>query len=40
MSRQIDEAPMLQAGETRSIDIFNVSGGVSLPFELSWKTAE
>ena len=40
MSRQIDEAPMLQAAETRSIDIFNVTGGTSLPFELSWKTAE
>jgi hypothetical protein len=40
MSRQIDEAPMLQAGENRSIDIFDVTGGTSLPFELSWKTAE
>lgn len=40
MSRQIDEAPSLQAGENRSIDIFNITGGTALPFELSWKTAE
>jgi len=35
-----EDSIMLQAGENKSIDIFNVSGGSSLPFELSWKTAE
>jgi hypothetical protein len=35
-----EDSVMLQAGENRSIDLFNVTGGTALPFELSWKTAE
>jgi len=36
----IDEMPMLQGGENRSIDIQNITGGVSLNFEMSLKTRE
>jgi hypothetical protein len=36
----LDEAYSLQAAATQSIDIFNVSGAASLPFELFTSTVE
>lgn len=36
----LDEAYVLQAGATQSLDIFNVAGAASLNFELSWGVAE
>jgi hypothetical protein len=40
MSQSLDQGYSLQAAATQSLDIFNVSGAASLPFELSVGTAE
>jgi hypothetical protein len=39
-ARTYDEAPRLYAGENKSIDVFNVSGATSLPYEMSLDTFE
>lgn len=36
----LDESYCLEGAATQSLDIFNVSGGTSLPFELSTGTVE
>jgi len=38
--RTYDEAPRLYAGETKSLDIFNVASAVSLSYEMSIDTFE
>jgi hypothetical protein len=39
-ARTYDEAPRLYAGETKSIDVFNVAAAVALAYEMSIDTFE
>lgn len=40
MSRNQDEAPRLYGADTQSMDIFSISGAVSLVYEISLETSE